>query len=136
MCFYIKLVLLRFPKRFSKSTCQKNSENEVAKEIVVKVHETLLKINLKFHNWFLSIPQKLDRWDFSEKKERTFISMHCSCALDVFWGLHFALSRYTLILVKMVLHVDPKSTLTPCFMSRYFLYKWYSVCISTRLVGS
>ena len=29
MYFYIKLVLLRFPKRFSKSTCQKNSENEV-----------------------------------------------------------------------------------------------------------
>ena len=36
MYFYIKLVLLRFPKRFSKSTCQKNAENEVAKEIVVK----------------------------------------------------------------------------------------------------
>ena len=52
MYFYIKLVLLRFPKRFSKSTCQKNAENEVAKEIVVKftVYEILLKINLKLHN--------------------------------------------------------------------------------------
>ena len=81
----------------------------------------------------MSIPQKLDSWDFSEKKESTFNSMHCSCALDVFWGLHFALSRYTLILVKMVLHVDPKSTLTPCFnwcfMSRYFLYKCSVICM-------
>ena len=45
------LAVLQFPKRVSKSTCQKNAENEVAKEIVVKftVYETLLKINLKLY---------------------------------------------------------------------------------------